>query len=120
MKYNMAELEASDYYEVQVIKTEKIDICHADSIRDFVKFDEKSIKTEKEKTPEETFTQSTSLKRHTIIHTEDKLHICPVCSKGFPQSSHLKRHMSIHTGERPHVCSVCSKRFKGKQKAIFK
>ena len=40
--------------------------------------------------------KSTSLSRHSKIHSEDKPHKCPYCSKGFIQRSNMKVHIKTH------------------------
>ena len=40
--------------------------------------------------------KSTSLSRHRKIHSEDKPHKCPYCSKGFIQRSNMKVHIKTH------------------------
>ena len=40
--------------------------------------------------------QSTSLTRHRKIHSGDKPHKCPYCSKGFIQRSNMKVHFKTH------------------------
>ena len=59
---------------------------------------------------EKRFTQSSSLKAHMLIHTNEKPYECDVCEKSFTQASNLKRHKRIHTNEM-FECDVCEKRF---------
>merc|ERR1711874_877419 len=39
-------------------------------------------------------------------------HLCVECGKGFPHKYSLKKHMMIHTDERPIECPVCHMRFR--------
>ncbi|GFU53577.1 uncharacterized protein TNCV_3969451 [Trichonephila clavipes] len=50
------------------------------------------------------FSQSSTLKKHLLIHTKEKHHICEICNKPFSRSGDLKTHLRIHTKEKPHVC----------------
>ena len=43
--------------------------------------------------------KSTSLSRHRKIHSKDKPHKCPYCSKGFIQRSNMKVHIKTHRME---------------------
>ncbi|XP_026483005.1 zinc finger protein 732-like [Ctenocephalides felis] len=58
-----------------------------------------------------TFTDSSNMYKHMLIHTGERLHICQICDKTFTQSSNLNQHMLIHTGVRPHICKICDKAF---------
>ncbi|GIY72556.1 hypothetical protein CDAR_174771, partial [Caerostris darwini] len=40
---------------------------------------------------------------------------CPVCHYTSPIKSNLKRHMLIHSQKRPHVCDICQKSFRQKE-----
>ena len=61
---------------------------------------------------EKRFTQSSSLKAHMLIRTNEKPYECDVCEKSFTQASNLKRHRRIHTNERPYECDACDKAFR--------
>ena len=48
-----------------------------------------------------------------------KRYTCPTCGIKFPRNATLKRHMVIHTDEKPHVCEICpdkTSRFKTKDR----
>ncbi|KAL7015646.1 hypothetical protein ACKWTF_016568 [Chironomus riparius] len=42
------------------------------------------------------FNHKTDLKRHSILHTAEKPHVCQQCGKGFVRKDHLQKHMGSH------------------------
>ena len=57
------------------------------------------------------FMNSTGLRKHSAIHTDEKPFECQVCGIAFARSDYLKVHMRLHTGERPFECSRCKLKF---------
>ncbi|XP_066577904.1 uncharacterized protein LOC136767799 isoform X1 [Amia ocellicauda] len=57
------------------------------------------------------FTGTSELIRHHLIHAEKRPYCCTQCGKGFSYICRLKIHQRTHTGERPYCCSHCEKRF---------
>ena len=65
----------------------------------------------------ESFMRSSTLKKHLLVHSGEKKHVCQYCEKRFSDSGNLKTHIRIHTGERPYLCEFinCQKRFRTKR-----
>lgn len=58
-----------------------------------------------------TFKFSHVLKKHSLVHTQQKLHQCKVCKKRFRLFGQLKQHEKIHTSRKDFSCNICEKKF---------
>lgn len=47
--------------------------------------------------------------------TNQKVFICPVCSRTFGRKCNLNRHLAIHRGEKNYGCPICHKKFRQKE-----
>lgn len=52
------------------------------------------------------------LKRHQVMHQQDKTFLCEICNKAFLTKVYLDRHhRTVHLSIKRHVCSECGKAF---------
>lgn len=58
------------------------------------------------------FPRASSLKRHILLHLDDRPYQCTECEANYKSYSQLKRHLRIHTGEKPAKCEHCEKTFR--------
>jgi uncharacterized Zn-finger protein len=48
---------------------------------------------------DKSFALASSMKKHMLVHSEEKPHTCKICDKSFSQATNLKRHMVVHNGD---------------------
>lgn len=56
--------------------------------------------------------------QNTSNGSQQKSHVCEICSRGFKRREHLYQHMKLHTGFRPYICEHCNKAFMRKEHVI--
>ncbi|XP_058814571.1 putative zinc finger protein 735 [Topomyia yanbarensis] len=52
-----------------------------------------------------------TLRRHMVVHSDQKNFKCQYCGNEFKRSKTLKNHLMLHTGHRPYKCPFCEKTF---------
>ncbi|XP_041709289.1 zinc finger protein 239-like isoform X2 [Coregonus clupeaformis] len=52
-----------------------------------------------------------ALKKHQLLHTEERPFACEHCDRRYRSAYDLKVHVRSHSGERRHMCIICEKRF---------
>ncbi|XP_045394119.1 zinc finger protein 92 homolog [Lemur catta] len=57
------------------------------------------------------FSRSSNLIKHRVIHSSEKPYACPDCGRLFRRSFALLEHARIHSGEKPYACGECGKAF---------
>lgn len=60
----------------------------------------------------QTCSSKTSLREHTMIHTNEYSFECDTCKKMFRNRTSFRKHLLIHTGEKPHKCDICQQSFR--------
>ncbi|XP_055379656.1 zinc finger protein 845-like [Condylostylus longicornis] len=53
----------------------------------------------------------TILRRHMVIHSDEKKYKCNFCQKEFKRTKALKNHLILHTGLKPYECPFCDQTF---------
>ncbi|XP_021953476.1 zinc finger protein 652 [Folsomia candida] len=61
------------------------------------------------------FHSKSSLKTHSVTHSDSKSFICQICGWAFHQHTNLISHMKTHSEERPLKCDQCEATFKFSQ-----
>lgn len=61
---------------------------------------------------EKSYRQKVNLNYHTkMVHSNEKEFICGFCKKPFAYKQRLRLHLRVHTGEKPYCCQYCTSSF---------
>lgn len=52
------------------------------------------------------------LKKHSSVHSGERLFKCEVCHQSFSMPHQLRRHSVIHTRKKPYSCDLCNMSFR--------
>lgn len=52
-----------------------------------------------------------NLKRHLMVHTQERPFTCHICNKSFNHKVGLQNHKYAHLGIKPFTCKICSRDF---------
>merc|ERR1719494_492784 len=60
-----------------------------------------------------TFSSTSALAKHKLIHSDERKYVCHICSRGFKRQDHLNGHMVTHRDKKPYECprTECGKSY---------